>query len=157
MKTRTVTLISVTLLAILLIGAIAIATLGGAKTLKLKVKFVPRQYGWGFPMQNPWNAVIHFVPLPPAGTSVDQINCSTILLEGIHSPSGTCTPDESGVKLIVPFNGYDVVAAIWSKIGHMSPGQNFTISLEITGALYNEDAFSGTGKIEYIVNELPPP
>ena len=150
MKTRTIALISITLLATLLIGSIAISTLTGAKELKLKVKWVPRVYEKGNPLPNPWNAQVYFAPLRP----VEEINCSTLQLtcitHGGHAPIGPCTVLTNN-RLQVPFSGWDVLHILYGGMGHMAPGE-YRIYLEITGKLkYSGTTFKGSGGINFVV------
>jgi hypothetical protein len=85
------------------------------------------------------------------------INPSTILLEGLYAPESPPYYGWWGSMLIVPFDGYDVLEALWFKGGgyHMSPGQH-CINLEITANLYDGTAVSGTGAITLTIPEIPP-
>ena len=156
MKPKTLTLISITILASLLIGAFAFNAFG-AKDLKLKVKWRPVAYTLGNPVPDPWDAEIFFAPL----LDLNEIDTSTILLEGLYSPSGTPTILEtSPPRMSVPFNGNDVIRAVLGKLDHMEPGYTYHISLTITGNLkpeYGGNRFSGDGAINLVVPDVSPP
>jgi hypothetical protein len=156
MKPKTLTLISLAILASLLIGAFAFDAFG-AKELKLKVKWRPVAYTLGDPVPDPWDAEIFFAPL----RDLSEIDTSTILLEGLYSPSGTSTIlGSSPPRMSVPFNGNDVIRAVLSKADHMEPGYTYHISLTITGNLkpeYGGNPFSGDGAINLVVPDVSPP
>lgn len=156
MKPKTLTLISLAILASLLIGAFAFDAFG-AKELKLKVKWRPVAYTLGDPVPDPWDAEIFFAPL----RDLSEIDTSTILLEGMYSPSGTPTIlGSSPPRMSVPFNGNDVIRAVLSKADHMEPGYTYHISLTITGNLkpeYGGNPFSGDGAINLVVPDVSPP
>ena len=143
-------------LVLLLVGAVAFNVLAPPGQLKLKVKWKPVNYILNDPPPNPWIAEIYFAPL----RDLNQIDTSTLLLEGMYTPSGTPyllsgTPP----RLAVPFNGADVLRALMSKTPHLAPGE-YRISLEISGNLkteYGGTAFSGTGGINLLVPPISPP
>jgi len=151
MKTRTLTLLSLSLLATLLIGAFAL-NVYSAKELKLKVKWKPASFTGDTWFPNPWLTEIYFAPPRP----INQIDPSTILLEGLYSPSGATYPHPLKDRLVVPFYGGDVVTALVTKAPHMSPG-TYIVFLEITGKLYDGQGFRGVGSINMTIPELPPP
>jgi len=147
--------VSIALVA-LLVGAIAFNALAPPGQLKLKVKWKPVSYVLDNPAPDPWIAELYFAP----ARDVNQIDTSTLLLEGMYTPSGTPyllsgTPP----RLAVPFDGADVLRALLSKAPHMAPGE-YRILLTITGNLkteYGGTAFSGDGGINLIVPDVSPP
>lgn len=153
MKARTTTLLSLALLASLLIGAIAITVLSAPpKELKLKVKWTPRNYVYLGSVSDPWNAEVSFAP----PRTFDDINASTIRLENFYEPTDDPYVSERTARLIIPFYGGDVVAALLSKAGHLTPGE-YRIYLEIRGELDDGTPFSGEGGLNLIVPDTPPP
>jgi hypothetical protein len=84
------------------------------------------------------------------------IDPSTILLEGLYTPSSPPYYSYWGYVLCAPFHGDDVLAALLFKAGHMSPGQQ-VVYLVITANLYDGTPISGSGKITLTVPEPPPP
>jgi hypothetical protein len=84
------------------------------------------------------------------------IDPSTILLEGLYTPSSPPYYSYWGYVLCAPFHGDDVLAALLFKAGHMSPGQQY-VYLTITANLYDGTPISGSGKITLTIPEPPPP
>jgi hypothetical protein len=157
MKISKITFIAMAILATILIGAIAFNVLAPAQEFKLKVKWRPVSYTLGNPLPDPWYAEIFFAPL----RDLNQIDTSTLLLEGMYTPSGTPTIlNSSPPRMSIPFNGNDVIRVALSKMGHMAPGYTYHISLRISGYLkaeYGGNPFSGDGAINLVIPELPPP
>jgi len=147
MKSKTLTLISLTILATLLLGAFALNAFS-AKELKLKAKWKPAAYTTDSWAPDPWLAEIYFAPPRP----VEEINPSTILLEGMYSPSTPPYHHPIRERLVVPFYGWDVVAALYTKAPHMTPG-TYMVWLEITGNLNTGEFFSGSGCINMTIPE----
>ena len=151
MKTRTITLIAVAILATLLVGTFAFNALAPAKDLKLKVKWKPNSILLDTYVPDPWIAEVYFAP----PEDLTQVNPGTVRLEGTYTLESTPYITTS-MRLALPFRGYDVLTALLTKIPHMMPG-SYRVGLEITGNLYDGRAFSGTGYINATVPELPPP
>jgi hypothetical protein len=156
MKPKKLTLISLVLLATILAGTGAIIALS-ATDIKANIKWLPKSYLWDNSPPDPWLAELQLT----GGHHVDEINASTILLEGLYSPSGALYPAPHGPKVMVPFDGSDVKAAIDPKLpwhmGVLMPGK-YRIDLEITGNLqiaYGGDSFRGTGVITVTIPESP--
>jgi hypothetical protein len=84
------------------------------------------------------------------------INPSTILLEGIYAPESAPYYIGWSTWLVVPFDGYDVLAALLLKGGHMAPG-TYVISLGISAQLYDGTSISGSGTISVTAPEAPGP
>jgi len=152
MKPKTLTLISIALLTTLMLGAVAVNVFSAPPELKLKAKWKPATYTMDNNPPDPWNAEIYFAP-PRTLTDIDP---STLLLEGLYSPESPPYPHAFKDRLVVPFDGYDVLSALLPKLPHLQPG-TFEIFLEITGRLYDGRSFRGTGSITVTVPEPPPP
>jgi len=166
MKTRTLTLISITLLATLVLGATFTLT-QAQKPVGAGVKWDPKYYTWDtVPPPDPWTAAVSTHGGHKAQT---EINVTTVLLEGLYSPGCVKYPSDPnyapspalhGPALNIPFDGWDVKAAIEPKLpGHMGiliPG-TYRISLTITGKLYSGETFSGDGVVVVTVPNSPPP
>jgi len=152
MKARTTTLLSLTLLASLLIGAIAVTVLSAPQVLKLKPKWKPNHYVLSTSVPDPWNAEVLFAPVRP----LDDINASTIRLEGEYQPSGTPYMTPIRPRLVIPFFGGDVLEAMLRKAGHLSIGE-YNINLEITGNLNDGTPFRGSKGIILIIDSGSPP
>ncbi len=158
MKTRKLTLLLLTLLATLLIGAAVINVLWAPKTLKLKVQWKPVDYVLDNPIPDPWNAEIWFVG---GEYEFDEIDPASLLLEGVYEPESDPYESETRPRLVVPFDGYDVLDIVLLKAGHMSVGE-YRVWLEITGEVVDKKTqqrtpFEGKGGITLIIPENPPP
>jgi hypothetical protein len=147
--------VSIALVA-LLAGAIAFNVLAPPGQLKLKVKWRPPNYILGNPTPDPWVAEIFFAP----SRDLNQIDESTLLLEGMYAPSGTpYLLSGNPPRLAVPFSGPIVLRALLENAPHMAPGE-YHILLEVSGNLkpeYGGTAFSGEGAINLIVPMPLPP
>lgn len=151
MKTRKLTLLSLTILATLLIGAFAINVILAPTELKLKVKWKPVEYTMDAP-PDPWWAELSASRINP-----DDIVVSTILLEGRHSIRPTPAPYITATdRLAVPFYGDDVLDELLAKAPHLAPGE-YRINLEITGQLDDGTPLRGSGGITILVPEQSPP
>ena len=152
MKPKKLTLISITLLAILLIGAGVVVVLS-QKPVGANVKWDPKGYTWRDGAPDPWNAEIGLKGGHKAQT---EINATTIRLEGQYSNSSAIYNATHGPRIIVPFNGNDVKAALDSKLpyhmGSAIPGR-YRLSLDINGTLYTGEEFQGSGIIVVTVPE----
>lgn len=156
MKLNKIVVISAAILITLLAGVAAFNAFAPAQELKLKVKWRPVTYTLGNPVPDPWNAEIFFAPI----RDLNQIDPTTLKLEGIYSPSGTpYLLTGNPPRLAVPFAGDDVLRALLGKVGHMAPGL-YHIYLTVSGNLkaeYGGTAFSGSGAIDLIVPDPSPP
>ena len=152
MKTRTLALLSLGIITLLVLGTLASNVFSPPPNLKLKTKWKPATYTLDNGPPNPWLTEIYFAPPRP----LTEVDPSTLLLEGIYSPSAPVYMHPLKDRLVVPWNGYDVITALLTKVGHMGPG-TYVIFLEITGKLYSGQAFSGQGSITLVIPELPPP
>lgn len=154
MKTRKLTILSLALLATLVLSIFVIEVFSPPK-VKAKARFYPRTHTLDGPPTT-WNAHLSFSP----PRSVDEIDTSTIRLEGVYSPSAEPYDlPKKGKRVVVPFDGYDVLTAALLKAGHMAPGSANLIFLEITGQLKDGRPFRTgmSGCIVIFVPELPPP
>jgi hypothetical protein len=83
------------------------------------------------------------------------------LLEGLYSPISAPydLPNKQGSWIVVPFDGYDVIAALITKVGHMTPGQGYLVFLEVTGQTIDGKTFStgSSGAIWLTDPEISPP
>jgi hypothetical protein len=150
MKTRTLTLLSVALLSVLVLGAGGLLTLLGQEVLKINVAWDPRSYTWDIVAPEPWNAGIwrHKV-------KERYINST---LEDKYEPFEV-TPAVHGPRLILSFHGEEVKACIYEKLpkhmGVLIPGR-YRIKLKISGWLMLEGVptpFEGYGVIRVTVPE----
>jgi hypothetical protein len=157
MKAKKLMLISVSLVATIALSALAVQVLSAAKAAKVKGRFYPRTHSIdGIPPQ-PWNVELKFAP----PRTIDEIDTSTILLEGLYSPSFAPPPYDHpriSSRVVVPFDGYDVLAAAILKVGHMTPGTHRVV-LEITGQLKDGTPFStgSSAVIVLFVDDASPP
>ena len=152
MKTRTITLISVAIIAALMIGAFTFNAISAPKEAKLKVKWRPVTITLDGYVADPWIAQVFFAPVRP----LTDLDPSTVRLEGTYTLESAPYIIMGGMRLALPFHGYDVLQAIMYKLPHMGPGEYY-IGLTITGFLYDGTPFSGIGYITVTVPEIPPP
>jgi len=158
MKTWKLTLICLTLIASVMLGIFAVEMGSAGKTARVKGFFYPRTYTLDNPVPQPWNVDLKFAP----PRSVDEIDTSTILLEGLYSPSEE-PYDHPRVtsRVVVPFDGYDVLEAAITKLSHMGPivPGSHLVFLEITGLLKDGTPFStgGSACIVLFVPDNPNP
>lgn len=153
MKRWKLTLTSLTLLATLLIGAGIIMVLSPTE-VGANVKWDPRTYTWDGTVPALWNAQVWLKQGHKAQTEIDH---TTIRLEDIYEPIYDEIYNAThGPRLIIPFDGDDVKAALLSKLpahmGILIPGR-YRIPLEITGKLYTGETFRGSGVIVVTVLE----
>jgi len=154
MKPKRLTIISLVLLATILAGTGAIIALS-ADTVKANVKWDPKSWMWDGTPPSPWNAELMLT----GGHGIEEVDATTILLDGLYSPSAPISPAPHGPKVMVPFSGWDVKAAIAPKLpehmGIFIPGR-YKIELEISGYLlpaYGGEAFRGIGTVTVTVAE----
>ena len=158
MKSRKLTLLSGTLLVALVTGALLINVLWAPKTLKLKVKWKPVDYVLDNPIPDPWNAEIWLI----GDYDIDEIDPTSLVLEGMYEPVSDPYEAEDRPRLVVPFDGYDVLYAVLLKAGHLAPGGEYRVWLEMTGEAVDKKTqqrtpFEGKGGISLIVPENSPP
>jgi len=152
MKAKKLTTISLTILAVMLLGAFVLNAFSAPPELKLKVKWKPAAYIIDNPVPNPWKAEIYFAPPRP----VTDIDPSSLLLEDVYSPSEPPYLHPLKDRLVVPFLGGQVYTAAMIKIGHISPG-SYIVYLEISGRLNDGRSFRGKGSLNITMAEFPPP
>jgi hypothetical protein len=151
MRPKKLSLISLTLLATLLIGAFGINSLFAPTEKKMYYFWYPYSYNLEQSPPEPWTAYIWAI----SGARVRDINTATIRIEGLYAPTSTKLILFSLI-MIVTFHGYDVVQAILIKISHMSPG-DYKVPIDITGLLKNGTPFRGTAYLYVTVPDAPPP
>jgi len=97
----------------------------------------------------------------PYSEEVLNIDPATVLLEGslplLSWNTGTKPPE-----FIADFDGYMVRDILWAKVYHMgamepNPHGKYMVYLTITGELYDETPFTGTGHIKVTVPQSSPP
>lgn len=137
---------------ITILGANVILALSQGDEVKANVAWDPKSYSADEPFPHPWNAEIWLT----GGHKRDEIDTTTILLEGTYTPIGAPYAAVHGPRLIVPFLGSDVYEALLSKLPHTEPGKH-RIGLEITGELLDGTPFRGTGYIHLTIPENPGP
>lgn len=111
----------------------------------------PKTYTLDTTPPQPWNAEIWLT----GGHKRHEIDTTTILLEGVYTWKLPPYPAIHGPRLIVPFDGNDVLAAALAKLPHLAPG-TYRIPLEITGKLFDGTPFRGSDTIRLTVPEASP-
>jgi len=125
----------------------------GAETITGTAKFDPKKIDLSLPPPSVLIATIRFEE-----EKTENINVSTILLEGSLPPSATY--NTSG-GLVCEFNGQLVVNIVWAKIYHIGLlAPPYKIWMAVTGRL--KDTAGGTPFIaetylKIIVHYSPPP
>ena len=151
MKAKKLMLIYVTLLVSVILGLYIVGVYSPPPRARVKGRWYPRTWSEG-PIAQPWNIELGFAPK----RSVDEIDTSTILLEGLYNASSE--PYDRKNRVVVPFDGADVIEAAILKAGHLTPGSHL-IYLEVSGELKDGTPFS-TGMSSVIVlfiDNLPAP
>jgi len=154
MKPRKITLLSITLLATIMIGAGAILVLSPS-VVGANVAWKPKYYALDHGKQ----CVEAEVWLKGGHKAQVEIDQETILLEGEISPWKTPYNKTHGPRLVIPFKGMDVRKIIVEKMLHMEPGR-YRVPLEITGFLKEEYGglpFKGSGVVVVTIPENSPP
>jgi len=167
MKTAKLTLISITLLAILLLGGAVVFLATGPKPITINVKFNPDTLDLGAPG---WSVKTVIVTLwfDTGKYKPEDIDPKTVLIDGVLGPKGgwkrTWIERDWELKAwVFRFNvsGSSLIDLLWTKIGHEGiPGPIATIPLTVTGNLLATlDAlpFTGTGYITVYIPTNPPP
>lgn len=160
MKPKKLTMLSLSLLAILLIGAAATFLMPVRALLAEQVKFEPKP----FELDNP-DTVIAYVKLSVDDVPiVDQIDPDTVLLEGSIAPFNTWVTSEPPPEFIAEFDGETVADMLISKASHMGlttpwPWVPIKIWVMIAGYLLDGTTpWEGTGYIKtYLHNPVVPP
>jgi hypothetical protein len=150
MKPKKLTLLSITVLTTLLIGAFTINTILASTELKLNVCWLPSYYKLNKPAPHSWIALVFLSS--SSHKHAPKIDPSTILLEGTYEPESKPRPILWGCLLIVSFNGQDVLEALMTKAEHLSPGI-YHVSLEITAETYDGTPCRGSSTITLTVPE----
>jgi len=146
---------------VLLIGVFLASPGASTNTLTADVPLIEPK---PLDLDNPDTVKVHVKLVDASGnTIVDQINASTVLLEGSLTPDNTYMSKLS--EFIAEFDGGSVRDLIWTKISHLGitapkPWVPVKIPLTITGQLKNEyggTAWAGTGDAKVFIPENPPP
>ena len=163
MKTRTLTILSVVLLAAVLGGVFVNQVFSAPKRVQAKAYWKPNTYSTDTPVPQPWIAWVHFT----GKVSAADIDPSTVVLQGYKVPTDLFTstavydlPGKKGASWVVfEFNGYDVLACALQAIGHMAPGTGHMTTLEISGTLYDGTVFDTytSGTLVIFDPEISPP
>jgi len=135
-----------------MLGASTFLVLSQGTEVKANVAWEPKSYTLDTSTPDPWYAEIWLT----GGHKREEINVTTIQLEGEFAPSAMPYPAEHGPRLIAPFDGETVKMLLLQKTVHMAPGR-YRIPLEITGLLKDGTPFRGTGYIRLIIPENPSP
>jgi len=153
MKARTLTLLSLAILASLLLGAYTFNALSAPPYLKLKTKWKPAMFLLNGPAPDPWKVEIYFAPPRP----VTDIDINSLRLEANIMWEEANPPYLHPLKdrLVVNYHGDDVLYAILLKMTHTGPGQ-YEIFLEITGNLNDGTPFRGQGSITVVIDTVLP-
>lgn len=157
MKPAKLTLISLTLLTLTLGGALIIR-FGSSTLIAEQVKIEPKP----FDLENSDSLTVSVKLSVDDVPVVDQINASTVLLEGFMTPTATWLTNISK-EFVAQFDGDTVRNWVISKITHMGittpqPWVPIKIPLKITGKLYNGTPWEGTGEVKvYIPDTSSPP
>lgn len=158
MKTRTLTLISIALVTTMVLGIFVSQVLSAPPRLRAKAYWKPNTYDTSNPVPQPWNVWLHFAS---SGIDASQLDASSIRLEGIYAPSGAPydLPSKSASWVVVPFDGYDVLIAAITKIGHMTVGQSYMVFLTVTGTSIDGTPFDTgmSGAVIIFDPEVSPP
>ena len=122
------------------------------------VKFEPKKMDLTMPDEIV-TATIRFGD--PYTEDVLNIDPSTVLLDGSLAPLSWATATKPP-EFIAHFDGYMVRDILWSKVYHMgaikpNPQGIYVVHLIITGELYDETPFTGTGHIKVTVPHSSPP
>jgi len=151
MKTWKLTLICLTLIATGMLGVFAVDMGSAGKTARVKGFFYPRTYtlDMNSPPQ-PWNIDLKFAP----PRSVDEIDTSSILVEGVPIPYGDpINHPKKRSRVVVPFDGDWLLGVVMSKLSHAGPivpGAHL-VTLVITGLLEDGKPFSTGGSCVIVV------
>lgn len=157
MKPKKLTLISLTLLATLLIGTVFVLSIHGNTLIADQVKIMPKPLD----LENPDSVTVQVKVFRDGVSVVDQINASTVRLEGYMTTINNWTT-KAPPNFYAQFDGTAVANCIISKISHMGitrphPKNPVRIPLKITGKLYDGTPWEGTGEAKVYVPDIPPP
>lgn len=157
MKLRNKLLIGLTLVSAIM-QIIGLSYAQPEHTPAIHVSWSPSRYTLDNPVSDPWIATL-FAPANEM-ISASDINASTIRLDGMYRPLGPPNGpylDFRDFKLVVPFDGYDVLMALLLTFppGEITPGTH-PIELEITGQTYSGTPFRSSSRIIlYIPRPIP--
>jgi len=156
MKAYKMAIISMVIFGLLLAGVFVLSA-GADPLIAEQVKITPKP----FDLENGDDVIVQVKLKIDDVPVVDQINPSTVLLEGYITPMITWTT-AAPPNFMAQFDGSTVTACVISKIIHMGitrprPWVPVKIDLEITGSLYDGTPWEGTGEIKVYIPDDPPP
>lgn len=157
MKSTKLILISVAILALLL-GVSTFAMIGASTPIIAEqIKITPKP----FDLENPDGVTVQVKLSIDDEPVADQIDPDTVLLEGFIAPYETWM-EEVPPNFYAKFDGSAVASWVMVKISHMGittpkPWVPIKIPLKITGLLYDETPWEGTGEIKVYIPENPTP
>lgn len=169
MKPRKLTLISLTLLALLVFGTVVLIISTGQEPLECdQVKLTPKTIDMTNTPSLEVELKLTIGEEPDVVTIVDEINASTVQLEGMAAPTDTwVTLDKKGDPdtFVAEFAGSAVKGVIWHLIGHMglskpNPDSPLTIRLHIAGELNDGTPWTGSALAvvwNWFTTDPPPP
>lgn len=170
MKTRTSTILSVAILAIMVVTAFTLLG-SGDPPLEADVKFKPRHLdGANMATVRAEIRVYDWVVEEDGNLTeipvMDQIDPTTVVLEGWVTPTSTwleyADPNAPYPKRFVAmFPGSSVRSAIISVIYHMGiipdkPWNPVEVPLTVSGELYDDTLWQGTGTVKVTFSEIIP-
>ena len=164
MKTKTILIASVVILASLLAGALFLQV-NAPQPLTVNMTFDPNTMDLGAPgsILKEVLVTLWFSTGKYDGRDIDP---KTVMIEEVLGPKGgwkntwteqTKTPDHSTrwvFRFVVAAGGLKDI--LWTKIGHMGE-VSVTVPLTVTGNLYSGTAFSGIGYITCVDPIAPTP
>jgi len=167
MKPRKLTLISLTLLALLVVGTVVLIISSGQEPLTpSKVSFIPKHLD----IQNTPDLQVHIKLFDAENnTLVEDIDGTTVRLEGMIAPIYTWVEYNKKGKpemFVAEFAGSAVKGVLWYMISHMgltrpNPHVPMPLRLGIAGELYDDTLWEGSAiaVVENwaIVDPPPPP
>jgi hypothetical protein len=166
MKPRKLTLISGVLLAFLIVGTVILtSSIGQEPLVATQMKFTPKRID----MLNTADLEVTVQLLDADNkTVVDEIDPSTVRLEGMIAPISTwIILNKAGKpsRFVAAFGGSAVKGVIWYLVAHMSlempnPWNPLPIRLQMTGQLYDDTPWEGSAIIlveNWSIIDPPPP
>ena len=165
MKSKKPALISLTLLAILLAGAVLVLSIGGDTLQATQVKFIPKVMD----INNMGIVTAEIKLEDETGVHIeDQIDPDTVLLEGAMIPLTTrveLLPNGKPILFVAEFDGNTLRNYVISKIIHMGitrphPWNPINVHLRVTGELcdeYGGTPWEGDGTVMISFGDVVPP
>jgi len=157
MKARKLTIFSITIIALLLCATTFAIINATSPLIAEQVKITPKP----FDLENPDGVTVQVKLSLDDLPVVDQIDPDTVLLEGFIAPTSTWITGPPP-NFFALFDGSIVAGWVMVKVAHMGlttprPWVPIKIPLRITGLLYDETPWEGTGEIKVYLPDCPPP